>query len=303
MDINFFNKNRILDGGMGQELLARGLKPKGTLWSASALLNKDYHKLLFDTHLDYIKAGAEVIVTTTFAARKTRLIENEIENKFEYINKKAGEIAEKTKKYYPNILVAGGLPPQNLTYEVDRRSENKIKDDFFNQANLLNQFVDFFYLDVLSSIREIKLAVESIRDFNKPFLIGAHISEGIKLPSGESISNILSDFDNRGLLGLILSCISPENFQANLSEIKKLGVPFGFKLNAFIKTNPIQKLDINNKNQKIVNPNQYLGIRKDLTPSKMAEFAKKFKDAGATILGGCCETSPEHIKAFTKLLD
>ncbi len=303
MDINFFNKNRILDGGMGQELLARGLKPKGTLWSASALLNKDYHKLLFDTHLDYIKAGAEVIVTTTFAARKTRLIENEIENKFEYINKKAGEIAEKTKKYYPNILVAGGLPPQNLTYEVDRRSENKIKDDFFNQANLLNQFVDFFYLDVLSSIREIKLAVESIRDFNKPFLIGAHISEGIKLPSGESISNILSDFDNRGLLGLILSCISPENFQANLSEIKKLGVPFGFKLNAFIKTNPIQKLDVNNKNQKIVNPNQYLGIRKDLTPSKMAEFAKKFKDAGATILGGCCETSPEHIKAFTKLLD
>ncbi len=303
MDLNFFKKNRILDGGMGQELLARGMKPEGTLWSASALLNKDYHKLLLDTHLDYIKAGAEVIVTTTFAARKTRLIENKIENKFEYINKKAGEIAEKTKKYYPDILVAGGLPPQNLTYKVDRRSEDKIKDDFFNQAKLLNQFVDFFYLDVLSSIREIKLAIESIRDFNKPFLIGAHISEGTKLPSGENISNILNDLDNQELLGIILSCISPENFESNLSEIKKLGVPFGFKLNAFIKTNPIQKLDVNNKNQKIVNPNQYLGIRKDLTPFKMAEFAKKFKNAGATILGGCCETRPEHIKAFAKLLD
>ena len=46
MDLNFFKKNRILDGGMGQELLARGMKPEGTLWSASALLNKDYHKLL-----------------------------------------------------------------------------------------------------------------------------------------------------------------------------------------------------------------------------------------------------------------
>ena len=104
---------------------ARGMKPEGTLRSV-ALLNKDYHKLLLDTHLDYIKAGAEVIVTITFAARKTRLIENKIENKFEYINKKAGEIAEKTKKYYPDILVVYGLPPQNLTY-VDRRSEDKIK--------------------------------------------------------------------------------------------------------------------------------------------------------------------------------
>ena len=66
MDINFFKKVRILDGGMGQELLARGMKPQGTLWSATAILNEKYHKLLYDTHVDYIKAGAEVIVTTSF---------------------------------------------------------------------------------------------------------------------------------------------------------------------------------------------------------------------------------------------
>ena len=70
MDLNFFKRTRILDGGMGQELLARGMKPNGTLWSANALLNEEYHKLLLDTHLDFIKAGAEVIVTTTFTTRK-----------------------------------------------------------------------------------------------------------------------------------------------------------------------------------------------------------------------------------------
>ena len=64
MDINFFKKTRILDGGMGQELLARGMKPQGTLWSANALLQEKYHKLLFDTHKDFVKAGAEVIITT-----------------------------------------------------------------------------------------------------------------------------------------------------------------------------------------------------------------------------------------------
>ena len=44
MDLNFFKQTRILDGGMGQELLARGMKPNGTLWSANALLNEKYHK-------------------------------------------------------------------------------------------------------------------------------------------------------------------------------------------------------------------------------------------------------------------
>ena len=97
MNLDFFKKVRILDGGMGQELLKRGLKPKGTLWSASALLDENYHKVLFDTHLDFIKAGAEVIITNTFASRKIRLIENDCENKFEYINKKACQIAKKTK--------------------------------------------------------------------------------------------------------------------------------------------------------------------------------------------------------------
>ena len=75
MNLDFFKKVRILDGGMGQELLARGMRPKGTLWSATALLDKKYHKLLFDTHLDFIKAGAEVIITNTFASRKIRLID------------------------------------------------------------------------------------------------------------------------------------------------------------------------------------------------------------------------------------
>ena len=49
------------------------------------------------------------------------------------------------------------------------------------------------------------------------------------------------------------------------------------------------------------NPNEFLGQRKDLTPEKMSKFAKKFKDAGATILGGCCETRPDHIKEMSML--
>ncbi len=301
MDINFFKKTRVLDGGMGQELLARGMKPNGTLWSANALLQKKYHKLLLDTHIDFIKAGAEVIVTATFTTRKTRLKDNNVENKFEYLNKKAGEIAQQAKKIYPNVLVAGGLPPQHLTYEADKRSDEKIKDDFASQAELLNPYIDFFYLDVLSSVKEFKIAIESIKKFKKPYLIGAHISEGKNLPSGEKISEIIKNIKHEKLLGIILSCISPENYELNLKEIKNLNVPFGFKLNAFIKTNPKPNYTGAYQKSKTGNPNEFLGVRNDLTPEKMSEFAKKFKEAGATILGGCCETRPSHIKAFASI--
>jgi len=301
MDINFFKQTRILDGGMGQELLARGMEPNGTLWSANALLQDKYHKLLLDTHLDFIKAGAEVIVTTTFTTRKIRLRDNNVEDKFEYLNKKAGEIAQKAKKIYPSTLIAGGLPPQYLTYEADTRSENEIRNDFYHQAKILNPYVDFFYFDVLSSVREFKIAIECIKEFDKPYLIGAHISEGTKLPSNESISEIITKIKHDKLLGIILSCISPENYDLNLKEIKNLNIPFGFKLNGFIKTNPKPNYTGAYKKSKTGNPNEFLGQRKDLTPKKMAEFAKKFKKAGATIIGGCCETRPSHIKAFSKL--
>ena len=301
MNKNYFKQTRILDGGMGQELLARGLDVNGTLWSANALLNEKYHQLVLDTHLDFIKAGAEVIVTTTFSSKRIRLRENNVEDKFEYLNIKAGEIAKNAKKLNPHVLIAGGLPPQNLVYEADTRPDKKIQDDFFDQAKLLNPYIDFFYLDVLSSVNEFRLAIEAIKTLNKPYLIGAHISEGVKLPSGEKISDIVNEIVHVNLIGIILSCISPENYALNLNEIKNLGIPFGFKLNGFKLTNPKSGYADNYSKSKTRNPNEFLGKRNDLTPERFAEFAKKFHDAGATILGGCCETSPKHIEEIAKL--
>ena len=301
MDINFFKKTRVLDGGMGQELLARGVEANGTLWSANALLQEKYHQLLLDTHLDFINSGAEIIVTTTFTTRRLRLRDNNVEDKFEYLNTKAGEIAKKAKDLNPHVLVAGGLPPQYLTYEPDTRSDNEIRENFYEQAKILDPFIDFFYFDVLSSVREFKLAIEAIESFSKPYLIGAHISGGVNLPSGEKISDIIFRIDHKKLLGLILSCVSPESYEENLTEIKSLGVPFGFKLNGFMTTNPDKGYTDSFNKSKTGNPNEFLGQRKDLTPKNLATIIKRFKASGATILGGCCETRPAHIKEMSKL--
>jgi homocysteine S-methyltransferase len=272
-----------------------------SLWSANAILNKKYHKLVLDTHKDFIKAGAEIIVTTTFTTRKKRLKENNIDDKFEYLNKKAGEIALKAKEEFSNVFVAGGLPPQNLTYEADDRDEKKIIKDFNNQAKVLNPYIDFFYFDVWSSVKEVKCGINAIKEFKKPYLVGIHISEGTNLPSGEKISDLKNVIDEQ-VLGVMLSCVSPENFEANLDELKDLNVPFGFKLNAFITTKPIEGYTTSYlKYENGVNPNEFLGQRKDLTPNKISEIARKFVNNGATIIGGCCETRPSHIKAMAKL--
>ena len=300
MDLNFFRNVRILDGGTGQELISRGLKANGSLWSANALLQDKYHDLLLNTHKDFIKAGAEVIVTATFATRRKRLKDNQIDDKFEYLNQKAGEIAVKAKKKFSNIFIAGGLPPQNITYEADRRNEKEITNNFKEQAKVLNPYVDFFYFDVLSSIKEIGCGIKAIKEFKKPYLIGIHISEGTNLPSGEKISEIKDVIDDQ-VLGVMLSCISPENYEANLYEIKNLGLPFGFKLNGFITTKPNTSYSENYLKSKTGNPAEVLGKRDDLDPQTMAVIVEKFKDAGATILGGCCETSPSHIEAIAKL--
>ena len=139
-----------------------------------------------------------------------------------------------------------------------------------------------------------------INQFKKPYLNGIHISEGTNLPSGEKISEIKNVINDQ-LLGVMLSCVSPENYEVNLSEVKSLGVPFGLKLNGFITTKPDLNYTENYLKSKTGNPTEVLGEREDLTPDNMAKIVKKFKDAGATILGGCCETRPSHIEAMAKL--
>ena len=303
MDINYFKKIRILDGGMGQELLSKGLKPRGTLWSATALIDKKYHQLVVDTHLDFIKSGADVIVTNNFSARRTRTIQNNVDEYFNYANKKAGELALKAKQISKkNILIAGSLPAQNNTYHPDKRDESLINKNFSDQADLLKPFIDFFYLDVLSSIREIEIALSVVEKINLPVLVGLHIRENGKLASGETITSVFKKCKSKSWLGLITSCTSPEITENVVDDIKKLKIPFGFKTNLWKKQPlPVDEIVTLDKGGFGENPINVLGTRNDITGEKFYNFSKRMIDKGATILGGCCETKPNHINAISEL--
>jgi len=303
MNINYFSKVRILDGGMGQEILAKGLKPKGSLWSATALVYEKYHQLVVNAHLEFIKSGADVIVTNNFAARRIRMIQNKVEKYFNYANEKAGELALKAKKISKkNVLIAGSLPAQNDTYVLDQRDKKIIEKGFYDQAELIKPFVDFFYLDVLCGSKECEIATNITEKLKLPVLVGLHIKKNGKLPSGETISEVVKKCKNKNWLGLVAACVSPEIIKNTIDEVKKLEIPFGFKANLWKTEEPVPVHKFASPEDKIgANPVKTMGTRDDYTNVKFLDFSKKMMEKGATILGGCCETKPSHIKEISYL--
>ena len=303
MDLNIFKKIKILDSGMGQELIARGLVTRGTLWSATSLIDEKYNQLVVDTHLASINAGADVILTNTFTTRRVRMEENRVKDKFLFANKKACELAIKARDLSKkNILIAGSLPAQNNTYEADKREDNVIEKDFFDQANIISPYIDFFYLDVLSSGREVKIALDVIKKLKKPVLVGLHIKKNNKLPSGETITDVVKKNINSSWLGVVAACVSLEIIESSSDEFKKLDLPFGFKANLWGVEEPLPVHRFNTpSDEKAKNPNIILGKREDISGEIFCEFSKKLINKGATIIGGCCETNISHIKEIAKL--
>ena len=303
MRSDYFSQVRILDGGMGQTLLAKGLKPKGSLWSATALIDEKYHQLIIDAHLDYINSGAEVIVTNNFAARRVRMIQNNVDDYFNYANEKAGELALKAKEISKkNILIAGSLPAQNDTYVHDERDSKIIEKSFHDQAILLKPFVDFFYLDVLCGSRECEIALNVTEKLNLPVLVGLHVKKNGKLPSNESLSEVVKKCKNNNWLGVILACVSPEIIENSIDEMKKINLPVGYKANLWKTEEPVPVHKFASPKDNVgANPIDTMGTRNDYTGQKFLEFSKKMLSRGATILGGCCETKPSHIKEISAL--
>jgi len=304
MDRDFFKSIKIMDGGMGQLLLEKGMISKGTLWSAGALVDDKYHDLLIDCHLSYINSGADVIVTNTFSCRKFRLKENNIEDQFKYLNKKACELAIQAKQISKkNVLIAGSLPSQRDTYVSDVRSDYEIENDITEQTEILSEYVDFFYLDVVSSIKEIKIASKIANDLKKNVVVGVHTKKDGKLPSGENLQNLLNNGINENCIGIIFACVSPEIAEKSIRIINECKIPFGVKVNLWKIEEPTPIKTFNTaKPQEIgTNPNISFGKRDDITNKDFYEFSKKIIGMGATILGGCCETNPQHIQEISKL--
>ena len=156
---------------------------------------------------------------------------------------------------------------------------------------------------MLSSGREVKIALSVIHKLNKPVLVGLHLKKNGMLPSGETITEIVKKYKNTNWLGVVAACVSLEIIEQISDELKSLDMPFGFKANlwAVEEPLPVHRFNTAGYNEIGKNPNITLGKREEVTGKVFCEFAKKISKKGATILGGCCETDSSHIKELSKL--
>ena len=279
---------------MGQTLIRKGMIPKGTLWSATALLDTSLHQMVIEAHQDFMRAGAKIITTNNFTVRKLRFSENKIINKFEEALHTAGKLAKQAKqnKDYKDVAIAGSIPTRNQTYIPNfELSKTEVQEEIHLSGRILNEYVDMFYLDVLSTVEEIKLALEGLGDYQKKILIGVHINKNGLMPDGNDISSLKLLIDKKQILGVIVACTDQPSVLKVIEKMQQLNVPFGFKINAFANIPEGWKI-------KPGNPSESLGINKKFNNKSFLEFSDKCNSFGASIFGGCCEVMPSHIKAL-----
>ena len=129
--------------------------------------------------------------------------------------------------------------------------------------------------------------------------MGLHIKKNCKLPSGESVKVLFEKCKNENWLGIIAACVSPEIISKSTEEFKQLGIPFGYKANLWEISDPLPHTAWNSNPG--TNPNKIMGTREDYTDVMFSKFSERMLNKGATILGGCCEIKPSHIKQISKL--
>ena len=98
-----------------------------------------------------------------------------------------------------------------------------------------------------------------------------------------------------------MACVSPKAYESVANDLKKIDIAYGFKLNAFKKIPVGYTVASKDAWGNAGNPNTVLGKNTELNESTFYEYAKKFVENGATILGGCCEIRPSHIKEISRL--
>lgn len=286
-----FNKNKIyiLAGATGTEIQRRGFQTTLPLWSAKVLFEQP--ELLKQIYIDYINAGADIIVTNTFRTQRRTLKKVGLESHVERINKLATKIcfdAIKESGTERKILVAGSVTTLEDCYRVDLiPSDIELNTEHTEQINLLTSTnVDFLLLETFNSIKEVVVAAKIAKKTNKPFVISFTLGKDANLLTGETLADAVKAVEVFDPEAILVNCVAPDVASKALEKIKTLtNITFG----AYANGDGAPADDLGWK---------FTGH--DPVESYF-EYCKNWKSLGATIIGGCCGTSPEYTKLYSQL--
>lgn len=289
----------ILDGGMGQELVTRTSRALTPLWSADVMLHEP--NLVRDVHAEFIENGAEVITLNTYTATPQRLSRDGSIDLLQPIHEAAihaakAAIAQTTT---PHTKIAACLPPLVASYHPDDAMPFEEALSSYQQlVALQNSAADIFLCETMSSTKEAKAACIAAKETGKPIWIAFSVSdsEPTLLRGGEPIADAIKALSQLEPQMILLNCSRPEAINAALNEIypllRECKINFGVYANGFKAVDELYPGDTV----------ESLAQRKDLSPEKYAEYAVAWAQQGASVIGGCCEISPLHIKAVSEQL-
>ena len=286
----------LLDGGIGQELVKRNLSTKDPLWSARVLL--DNFELVKNLHIEFLNSGSTIITTNSYSCTPQRLKRFNLENEFKNLQKLALRAAKEAiieTGLNNNVKIAGCFSPLPGSYFKDKSiSKKEMIETYISIGELQKDDVDFFIIETMSSIDEAVNAVEALSNFNKKILLCFCLLEGdgTKLFSGEDLSKACDLIQIDKISGLCLNCSQFEDISIGLDVLKKYGLPYGALPNNFQSVKPL-KLGMSVDNIK---------KRNDILIEDFVNYSNIWLNNGCTILGGCCEITPDYINGLNQFL-
>ncbi|MDQ4122599.1 MAG: bifunctional homocysteine S-methyltransferase/methylenetetrahydrofolate reductase [Acidobacteriota bacterium] len=267
----------IFDGAVGTRLYDKGV-----------YINRSYDELnltapdlVREVHGEYVRAGAEIIETNTYGATAHKLQSYGLDKSLREINISAARIAQEAAG--ERAFVAGAIGPLGLRIEpYGPTSFDEAKDMFKEQAEaLLEGGVDLFVLETFSDLSEIRQAIRAVREIcDLPIITQMTIQMDGNTSFGTTPEVFTSRLDEWGADVIGLNC----------------GVGPALVLSALETMRPVTKKKLS------VQPNA--GLPRDVqgrqmymcSPEYMATYARRFIQVGASFIGGCCGTTPAHIK-------
>lgn len=283
----------LLDGGMGQELVARSGDAPTPLWSTQVMM--DHPGLVRTVHEDYFRAGATVATTNTYAIHHDRLLKAGIDDRFASLHMQALAEAAAARAAHGSGRIAGSLGPLVASYRPETHPpHDEAVAKYAEIAGLLAPAVDFFIAETVASLAHARAVLEGAKTGRRPVWLSVTVDDenGSRLRSGEPVAALGPVLKKGGAAAVLANCSAPEAMAAALDGFKAFGLPFGAYANGFQQ---ITKDFL--KDSPTVDA---LHARPEMTPALYADFAMRWIDMGATIIGGCCETGPAHIAEIAR---
>jgi S-methylmethionine-dependent homocysteine/selenocysteine methylase len=289
---NFMTEIIILDGGMGRELERIGAPFRQPEWSALALMEAP--ELVRQVHEGYIRAGAKVITTNSYAVVPFHIGEARFRERGEELAALAGRLAQEAAAGR-DVKVAGSLPPVFGSYQPELFDPELAAEYLSVLVRGMAPYVDFWLAETQSSLEEATAAAAAIREDGKPLWLSFSLRDDIspkemgepQLRSQQSVADAACLAERLGAEALLFNCSMPEVMAAALSaaHVAAPSLRLGVYANAFVSQD-----DDGAANEVISD------VRDDLNPQSYCKWAASWAESGASIIGGCCGIGTDHIR-------